>query len=158
MEHKRSRGRPKGTTLNDARYLDEVADILIRNPSLKKTPTIEKIATKHFPEQDWEKVRRRLLRKWNNTADERLEAAKERHAELRRETSQCSETSCSNRYDIRTIFRRFDSAVNPPSLRAMNTALNRMQQLQDLVDPPLLRQFRRQQELFDRISRATRFP
>ena len=77
MEQKRPRGRPKGTQINDDCYLDMVADLMLKKPDLKKTPAIARVVFEKFPEHEHSKVERRLLRKWNETGDERLVARRD---------------------------------------------------------------------------------
>lgn len=84
MNTKRTRGRPKGTGIKDDRHLDEIADLLVKNPIMKKTPAIARVVEKRFPAHKWAATERRLLRKWNITAAERMAAAEERQLENRK--------------------------------------------------------------------------
>ncbi len=149
MTDKRSRGRPKGTGKKDDHHLDAVADLLVRQSELKKTPAISQIAQKAFPEHQWEAAERRLLRKWNKTADERLEAAKERYAEERRErratrtvpaggilSRLAAANSLATEMAQRNSFaREMQEALNPPNLVI---AANHLAQTSSLYDAMLL--------------------
>ncbi len=84
--HPRTPGRPRGSSrYKDGPHLDAVADLLVSEPKLRKTPAIGRIVRKRHPERshDWSSIERRLLRKWNREAEERLAAARERHEERR---------------------------------------------------------------------------
>jgi len=155
MTTKRSRGRPKGTTMNDERHLDAVADLIVRTPDLKKTPAISKIVMKAFPEQNWPAAERRLLRKWNETACERLEAAQQRRDEERssrvvRRTIP-SGTLFPDMSGIRadmipaqSIFKDMQNLIDPPTLRRIREQAERML---NVIDPPTLRHIREQTEM-----------
>ena len=83
MQPKRSRGRPLGSTSYkiDGTYLDAVADLIVRGPKLKKTRAIIIIVQKALQEHNWKAATRRLLRKWDQTGSDRLEAAARRREE-----------------------------------------------------------------------------
>ena len=82
---KRQRGRPKGAvTYHDGRYLDEVADEMIRNPKLRKTPPFAMVAARHFPDFQETRVTKRFERAWKKTGEERLAEARERRDAARR--------------------------------------------------------------------------
>ena len=82
-------GRPRGSGINDNRDLDAVADLLVCEPELKKTPAISRVVQKRHSDHQhqWPAVERRLLRKWNQTAEERLATAQERKEERRNRTT-----------------------------------------------------------------------
>lgn len=121
MTPKRPRGRPKGSCLNDARHLDAVADLLLREPGLKKTPAISNVVQKAFPEHQWSAVERRLLRKWNQTGEERLQAAQERRDERRHQV--VSTKSLSLAFDRRKI-GDFALAFTPTQEQLQRAALS----------------------------------
>jgi hypothetical protein len=58
-------------------------------PELKKTPAISRVVQKRHSDHQhqWPAVERRLLRKWNQTAEERLATAQERKEERRNRTT-----------------------------------------------------------------------
>jgi|GEM_PF-3049764 len=160
MTERKKRGRPKGTTINDSKHLDAVADLIIKNPSLKKTPAIARIVEKAFPQQNWEAANRRLLRKWNETEKERLATAKERLQEER--NSQAASTTTSIHETLRRIkepisalrrLEELDILVNPPII----TALKRNQELMDKINSPALRALQRQQKIITGLEASLRF-
>ena len=75
---KRPRGRPRGTGKKDAPYLAQVADLMIRDPSLKPTTAMKRVmVTRTGPETD-ETLIRRWQVKWKATELSLLAAARER--------------------------------------------------------------------------------
>ena len=58
---KRPRGRPNGTGKNDAPYLTQVADLLLRDQSLRPTTAINRVIDSR---NDWGATRETLLRRW----------------------------------------------------------------------------------------------
>ena len=185
MQNKRPRGRPKGTEKNDGRYLDQVADLMVKDKSLKKTPAIARIVEKNFSPHEYSKMERRLLRKWNKTSAERLAAARERQAEARKSVSHSGggvqigsvmaamESSLGIGHALRAIqpshlgsigatmlhqdqiAKQMDDLINPPGLHYLQEQERMMQRYRDMVDPPYLRQMREQEESMQRILRAS---
>ncbi len=158
MTDKRPRGRPKGTGKKDDRHLDAVADLLVRKSELKKTPAISQIVQKAFPQHQWEAAERRLLRKWNKTAEERLEAASERYAEERRERRVARTLSSGSLFPNKTgvfadlaaglaMSKQMQDIIDPPALRFLREQEKEMQRFRDMIDPPFMRQIREQSEL-----------
>lgn len=161
MTNKRSRGRPKGTTINDVKYLDAVAALMVKQPELKKTPAISQIVQKYFPEHRWEAVERRLLRKWNETGEERLEEARLQSAEegitkLKELTSASNPSfpTLGSAYHVmeqaQRIGKMMEEIANPPALRAFAEQQKRMR---DIMDPPALRSFREQTQAIENAMR-----
>lgn len=60
-EQKRSRGRPKGTGIDDTDHLEQVREMIVRDPSLKPTTAIKALGFEN------ESVIRRLRDKYNAT-------------------------------------------------------------------------------------------
>jgi hypothetical protein len=58
---KRRRGRPRGSGKNDAPYLAQVADFLLRDPSLKPTTAMKRVVAGR---KDWSASDETLLRRW----------------------------------------------------------------------------------------------
>lgn len=120
MEQKRTRGRPKGTGHKDGPYLDQVADLMLAEPGMKKTPAITRIVTKNFPHvANPLSVERRLQRKWDKTQNERMAAARERRAEARK-------AACRSPYgdDLQVLIERItreaqrqQEALDTPGIR-----------------------------------------
>ncbi|MER8490246.1 hypothetical protein NKH53_18460 [Mesorhizobium australicum] len=82
MTEKRRRGRPIGTGKNDAPFLAEIADTLVRTPGLKATAAMRPIVNTR---KDWvaaspEAMIRRLQAKWKVEGAKELLAARERAA------------------------------------------------------------------------------
>lgn len=158
MEKKRPRGRPKGTTINDSRYLDAVADYLVRNPKAKKTPTIAKVVAEAFPEHRQVAAKRRILRKWNETDEERLEAARQRRQEeqssgvSRKVRLEDVYSSTSQIGKVMEQAMKLDNILNSPGLRALRKQQEELERIQNLVDPLGSRHFREQLELVERLS------
>lgn len=155
MTTKRGRGRPKGSTIkSDAQHLDAIADLMVRNPDLKKTPAISQVVQKAFPEQKWEAAERRLLRKWNETVEERLEAAQERRREERQSRSLPAHELVSRSTGVfadlaagLAMSKQMQDIIDPPALRFIRQQQEEMQRIQDMIDPPFMRQIRDQSEL-----------
>jgi len=171
MTDKRPRGRPKGTGIKDERHLDAVANLIVRQPDLKKTPAISKIVQKAFPEHQWSAAERRLLRKWNKSAEERLEAAQERYEEeIRERRAMRSATAndllsqitgatsfAGDLHEFREQalkMQQMRDMIDPPMLREMREQASMMQQMRDMIDPPILREMREQSELIKRLLRG----
>src|SRR5580658_4387976 len=57
---KRPRGRPRGTGKNDEPYLAQVAELLIREPSLKPTTAMKRVMMRHA----WTETDETLIRRW----------------------------------------------------------------------------------------------
>lgn len=178
MEQKRPRGRPKGTEINDGRYLDQVADLMVKDRSLKKTPAIARIVEKNFCPHEYSKVERRLLRKWNKSAEQRLEAARERQVETRKsvgytgggiqlgaaaaaiaamERSLSIGSSFERLAGIGSAWEAAERVLNligstlPSSLLQASEAVQRaQQQMQDLIDPPYMRAIREHEDMMRR--------
>lgn len=83
---KRSRGRPKGSSLPDGDRLDRVADLMIARPKLKPTTAIKQ--TDPAPS---EADLRRLQIKWKAEGVARLAAAQDRQAAQREAQARRSE-------------------------------------------------------------------
>ena len=85
MEERRNKGgRPRGSGKDDSRDLNRVADLMARDSGLKKTPAISRVVEDKYPPHHWQKMVRRLLRKWETTGDARLIEARQRLEEKRR--------------------------------------------------------------------------
>ncbi len=161
MTQKRPRGRPKGSGIKDDRYLDAIADLMVRQPNLKKTPAVSQVVQKAFDQHHWSAAERRLLRKWNNSAEERLEAAQERYAEERRERrgappigisgliSELTKTygGVAETNSLNLLAREMQERLNPPYLQGLREHAIAMQQLRDSLDIPFLRELREQNEM-----------
>jgi hypothetical protein len=79
-EDKRSRGRPRGSGKDDSTIMTQIANILVRNPSLKPTTAMRKIL---LTQEDSDPMNdptviRRWQRKWKKEAPLQMLAAKER--------------------------------------------------------------------------------
>ena len=144
MTEGKKRGRPKGSCMDDARYLNKVADVMVRDHNLKKTPAIRRVVENEFPEHKWGAAERRLLRKWNASADVRLEAARERRAEgrLRGHSLQGYATLFEQMREpagrLAELFEninRIRRLIDPPGMRA----------IRDVIDSPAIRALREQQ-------------
>lgn len=154
MTTARGRGRPKGSIKKgDGKHLDAVADLLVRNPGMKKTPAIAKIVQQAFPDKDnqWRNIERRLQRSWNKTEDERLAAANERRQETQRTRSsynlsaltatQAVQNTLALALQARNTMTLAEQALNITPPTAIQRALEdveRMRRLQDLANPPLM--------------------
>lgn len=168
MTDKRPRGRPKGTGIKDDRHLDAVANLMVRQSALKKTPAISQIVQKVFPEHQWSAAERRLLRKWNKSAAERLEAAQERYEEEKRErrairsvpaSDLLSQLTSANSYvaemaRINAFTSEMQEILNPPFMQKLREQEAMMQQMRDMIDPPMLREMREQSEMINKILRG----
>lgn len=75
-ERKNKGGRPRGSGKDDSKELNMVADMMVRDPGLKMTAAIKKLAGKLFRPTEQEAAVRRLQRKWTDSADERLAEAR----------------------------------------------------------------------------------
>jgi hypothetical protein len=168
MTDKRPRGRPKGSGIEDGHHLDAVADLLVRHPGLKKTPAISQIVQKAFPQHQWIAAERRLQRKWNPSAGERLEAARERYAEERRERRAVRSIPASDLISqitgvssfaaemarMNSYAREVQEMLNPSTLQMIREQASIAQQMRDMIDPPMLRQMREQTEMINKMLRG----
>lgn len=161
MQNKRPRGRPKGTEINDGRYLDQVADLMVKDRSLKKTPAIARIVEKNFSPHEYSKMERRLLRKWNKTSTERLAAARERQADARNSVSHSGGS-----VQIGSVIAAMESslgighalrAMQPSVLGSIGAAMSHQdqigkiaKQMDDLINPPGLRVLQEQEQMMQR--------
>ena len=141
MEKKRRRGRPKGTQIDDGRYLNEVADLMIKEPRLKKTPAINRVVLHNFRDHEYNKVQRRLLRKWNETCDERLAAARERRAKTRSESmyewiGQRNDAFAGTNIGI--VVQQLQDSIGPTGLQAIQSPIEALRRMQDSIGPTRL--------------------
>ncbi len=72
---KRPRGRPKGSGKDDNPALNQIADLIVRDPSLKATTAIKRVIDGNNPSDI-----RRLQVKWKKDGDAFLFAARKRQA------------------------------------------------------------------------------
>jgi hypothetical protein len=79
MIAKRPRGRPRGSGKNDRPYLEKIADLLLRDPSLTPTTAMKRIIR---GKGDWDASDETLIRrwqvKWKEQSDSLMTAARER--------------------------------------------------------------------------------
>ena len=170
MEQKRKRGRLKGTQINDSRPLNLVADLMIKEPDLKKTPAIRRVVEANFREHDHSKTIRRLLRRWKDQGEERLAEAKARRDEAKIESTNYGSkpmndlVAASHFAALNTLqptlldrtlaeiqraqkmmepYQRIADALNSPALKAVQE----QQHLMDIIDPPATREIRKHLEL-----------
>lgn len=170
MEQKRTRGRPKGTEIDDSHHLNLVADLMVKEPDLNKTPAIRRVVETHFREHEQSKLQRRLLRKWNKTSEERLAEAKARRDEAQKVCPNYGNSrmddlvAASHFAALNTLqptfldrilaeiqraqtmiepYQRIADALNSPVLKAVQE----QQRLIDIIDPPATRAIRKQLEL-----------
>jgi hypothetical protein len=129
MTVKRMRGRPKGTTIPDGKYLDAVADLIVRNPGLKKTPAIGKIIQNNFPQTKWASSERRLLRKWNETSESRMRDAHERKYETQYVHSDAGRFASTNSGYMGLI-----DAASPTGLRAATERIDAARRAAGIFD------------------------
>lgn len=144
MTGKRKPGRPKGSfKKGDGKYLDEVADLLTRDTTRKKTPTIACVVEKNFPQHQWKTAERRLLRRWNETATDRLSAARDRNVERPRNRS-------SGVFDT----SRYLSDINVASVEGMVNQMSIMQQIAEPMETPIERALRATESPWEQIMRT----
>lgn len=164
MNDKRPRGRPKGTGIEDDPHLDAVANLIVRQPGLKKTPAISQIVQEAFPENQWSAAERRLLRKWDKSAKERLKAAQERYDEESKvesvpATDRHSQQTGANNFAaelarMNSFAREMQTTFNPRFIQELREQASIMQKLRDIVDPPMLREMRKQSEMITKMLRV----
>jgi hypothetical protein len=80
LDDKRSRGRPRGSGIDDTVIMARIADILVRNPALKPTTAMRNIliAQEDSDATSDPTMIRRWQRKWKKEAPSQMAAAKER--------------------------------------------------------------------------------
>ena len=78
----RPRGRPRGTGKNDTPFLQQVADLIVEDPNLRKTTAIKRVLdlTHLKPGEMENTVIRRLQHKWKIEGPRLLEEARGRRA------------------------------------------------------------------------------
>lgn len=182
MRSKRMRGRPKGSsryTEGDAKMLERVADLLVKEPNLKKTPAIARVVREAVLQSHlWDAAERRLLRRWEKTGEERLRAARERRDDAIREQramrvvprmdgfgavtgiagvteglSAFAALQQAERALGSSALRQAMAALESPAMKLFSEHARQTQALRDLADPPALREFRRAMELIKRSSK-----
>lgn len=120
---KRSRGRPRGTGLDDTRTMSRVADMLVANSSLKPTTAI-----KSALDNPTETAVRRLQGKWKDHGNRYLADARARQSPAPMPTSQ-EQTSAPCPADPARRFvahRQMQDALNPTLLAAQQLANSSM--------------------------------
>ena len=152
------RGRPKGSGIDDRRHLERVAELMVRDASLKKTPAIRRVVAEAFAEHHWSAAERRLLRKWNASSEERLAEARERHEERSRRTV-VRVPRMGNGFASLAQPGLFDQIRQATSFTDQLTsfggfaeAVAGMDRIRDLIDPPGLRAVREQMETFEKLK------
>lgn len=96
-DHRNKGGRPRGSGKDDSRDLNKVAEIMAKDRTLKKTPAISRIVQERYPPHHWQKMERRLLRKWNDSGEERLLEARQKLEEKRRREREDREEKAQQR-------------------------------------------------------------
>jgi hypothetical protein len=150
---KRPRGRPCGSGKNDLPQLAQVADLLLRDSSLKPTTAMKRVIRGR---EDSEATDATLLRrwqvKWKKTGPSLLEAARKRNAPK-------PSTTGGEYYYPRTateIMRLQYERIMDQQLRIQRVvdeqlrfqrAVDQYRRMQDLIDPPYMRELRRLEEL-----------
>lgn len=150
---KRSRGRPPGEGKKDTPYLVQVADLMVRDPSLKPTTAMKRIMRNRTDggETDETLVRRWQV-KWKKNGDRFLEAARERF----RPRPESSGTA----YYPRTVAgtpnplqgQIMRDILDPPGMRLMRQMEQQEKLMRDMMDPPHARMMR-QMEQHERMMR-----
>ncbi|SCX31835.1 hypothetical protein [Agrobacterium rosae] len=87
MREKRMRGRPTGTGVDDQRFLDEVADLLLNDPRMKPTAAMRHVIKERkgqWTAASEEAMKRRLQVKWKAGKGALQMQAKERSEEAQR--------------------------------------------------------------------------
>jgi len=77
-DDKRPRGRPRGSGKNDEPYLAQVAELLIREPSLKPTTAMKRLMMRHTWRETDQTLIRRWQGKWKEQSPALMAAARER--------------------------------------------------------------------------------
>lgn len=116
---KRSRGRPRGTGLNDSPALRKVADLLATDPVLKPTTAIKRVLDK--PD---ETAVRRLQGKWKDHGAKYLADAQARRAAVPAPTRRTS--ASYSPHTARQVFeahKRMQDALSP-AMRAAQEMMN----------------------------------
>ena len=166
-EQRNKGGRPRGSGIDDGRDLDAVADLMVREPGLKKTPAIARVVQDRHPQHQWQAVERRLLRKWNATDDERMAAARERRAARRSVSSMTARELALTRglglYDdtgAAFLAAAKAHAMNiEPALRqlqslAQSNTFAQARELASQLDSPALRQAMEEMKTQQRLWKA----
>ena len=149
---RRKPGRPP----YDWRYLEEVADLVVRK-AFKKTPACTEVALKYFEDAYVESHRRRLLRKYNKSEKALLASARERLREGRQDRTRvvrrptgifadlenlASASSISTAYSYMSAVAQLESIMKSLGLPQHNMSAH-------LQDNLVLEIARRQQELME---------
>jgi hypothetical protein len=155
---KRPRGRPRGSGKNDSRHLVQVADLLVREPSLAPTAAMTRIMRRC---KDWDAASepaliRRWQVKWKQQGEVLLDAARDRArpAPPSSTGSDFYPSTATNAMRIKVAQmmgqgrriqeeQQIRDLIDPPSLRALR---EQEQRIRDLVDPPSLRALREQEQ------------
>jgi len=153
-EH-RVRGRPRGTGKNDSPHLAQVADLLVRDATLKPTTAMKCVMATR---KDWGATDTTLLRrwqsKWKSACDALLLAARERIT-----PKAATIPGGGGSYVSPSLFnqmlldaQRFRDMLDPPHMRMIREQVEQAQRMQDLIDPPHMRMIREQMEQAQRMQ------
>lgn len=150
MTIKRSRGRPRGSGKNDAPFLNQIADELLKFPELKPTTVMKRLLHKR---QDWngaseDAVLRRWQVKWQVSGNTLMAQARERAAVVRSVPGRSYMPHYGGVADVtRMAVQRVQDMINQPGLRSTLDSFTEMQRrqriaverVQELINQPGVR-------------------
>ena len=155
---KRPRGRPPGEGKKDSRYLMQVADLLVRDPSLKPTTAMKRVMCSR---KDWDETDETLLRrwqiKWKKNGESFLGAARERSLPkpVSSGTAYYPNTGAGTPNPLQEQFMRdsrMRDILDPPGMRLMRQMERQEKLMRDMIDPPGARMMRKMEQQ-ERIMR-----
>ena len=119
---KRLRGRPKGSGKNDLPTLEEVADLIVAEPSLRPTTAMKRVKASR---RNWGATDETLLRrwqiKWKQDGETLLVMARERARPATNVSNNSSLPSFAGRPDW---LGQLETLANSPQMRAMAAYAN----------------------------------
>ena len=138
MEPKKPRGRPKGTVIpTDQRVLNALADLLLREPTLRPTPAIKRLVP------DWtDSVVHRLMGKWRK--DQQALLAKARQRQEAKAARAASAGSAPVGGSMGSLAAQIRAIHESPALRAAHEMMNSpaMKAMREIADSPTMRAMR----------------
>lgn len=156
MTIKRSRGRPRGSGKNDAPFLNQIADELLKCPELKPTTVMKRLLHKR---QDWngaseDAVLRRWQVKWQVSGNTFMAQARERAVAVRTVPGRSYMPHYGGVAAVTEMIGqslrahdRMQDMINPPGMRAALDTFAEMerssriaaQRIQDVMNTPGMR-------------------
>jgi hypothetical protein len=144
MSHpKRARGRPRGSGKDDRPALEQVADLMVQDPSLRATTAMKRVLRTRA---DWGATDATLIRRWQRKLQVQREplliAARDRARPQRAATFEDLPSSTIGPEVIPSFFKQVEALRNSPLAKEMQALRNSplAKEMQALRNSPLAKQ------------------